>query len=251
MIKEKRIRLQVFLSRSGVSSRRWAGEWIKAGRCNVNGKRVFEPSYPIDPGWDKVLLDGERVAVKKKIYVLLNKPRGVVTTRSDRFAEKTVLDILPEGFGHLYPVGRLDKDTTGLLLLTNDGELTYRLTHPRFEIDKLYGVVLNKLLKQSDLKCLEKGIPIEGALTAPCKIRCRDDLAVEITLHEGRKRQIKRMFSALGYKVAELARLKEAHLTLGELPQGQWRFLLRAEIAALYQSVKLKFTSDKPSSAFL
>ncbi|MCD5397849.1 rRNA pseudouridine synthase [candidate division NPL-UPA2 bacterium] len=250
MAKEKSIRLQVFLSHSGVSSRRWAGEWIKAGRCSVNGKRIFEPSYPVDPGRDKVLLDGERIAVRKKIYVLLNKPRGVVTTRRDRFAEKTVLDILPEGFGHLYPVGRLDKDTTGLLLLTNDGELTYRLTHPRFEIDKLYGAVLDKPLRQSDLKLLEKGIPIEGVLTAPCKICCRDGLAIEITLHEGRKRQIKRMFSVLGYKVVELTRLKEAHLTLDELPPGRWRFLSRAEIETLYHSVKLKFPSDKfPSTS--
>ncbi|MCD5402007.1 rRNA pseudouridine synthase [candidate division NPL-UPA2 bacterium] len=245
MAKEKRIRLQVFLSHSGVSSRRWASEWIKAGRCSVNGKKILQPSYPVDPSRDKVLLDGEKVVIRKKTYILLNKPRGVVTTRRDRFAGRTVLDILPEGFGYLYPVGRLDKDTTGLLLLTNDGELTHRLTHPRFEIDKLYRAVLDKPLRQSDLKRLEKGIPIEGALTAPCKIRCRARFAVEITLHEGRKRQIKRMFSALGYKVVELARLKEAHLTLGELPPGQWRFLSRAEIEGLYQSVRLKFPSDE------
>ncbi len=117
---EKNIRLQVFLSHSGTCSRRCAGEWIKAGRCNVNGKKVLEPSYPINPGRDKVLLNGKKVALREKTYILLNKPPGVITTRKDRFAGKTVLDILPERFRYLYPVGRLDKDTTGLLLLTND-----------------------------------------------------------------------------------------------------------------------------------
>ncbi len=236
---EKKIRLQVFLAHSGACSRRCAGEWIKAGHCSVNGKKVLEPSYPVNPGRDNVLLDDKEVILRKKTYILLNKPPGVITTRKDRFAGKTVLDILPERFRHLYPVGRLDKDTTGLLLLTNDGELTHRLTHPRFEVDKLYQALLDKPLKNSDLKHLEKGILIEGIATAPCKIRCRDSSTVEITLHEGRKRQVKRMFSVLGYKVVELTRLKESHLTLGDLKPGQWRILSQKEIEALYRSVGL------------
>lgn len=233
---KKKVRLQIFLSHSGLCSRRCASEWIKAGRCSVNGIKVLEPSCPVDADRDKVLLDGEKVVLKKKIYILLNKPRGVVTTRRDRFARKTILDILPARFRHLYPVGRLDKDTTGLLLLTNDGELTHKLTHPRFEIDKLYRAVLDRPLRKSDLKHLEKGVLIDGVPTAPCKIRCRDGFTVEITLHEGRKRQVKRMFSALGYKVVELARIKEAHLTLGNLKLGQWRFLSRTEIEGLFRS---------------
>ena len=237
--REKGIRLQVFLSQSGLCSRRGAGEWIKAGRCSVNGNKVLEPSYPVDPGRDKVLLDGKKATLKKKTYILLNKPRGVMTTRKDRFAGKTVLDILPEEFHHLYPVGRLDKDTTGLLLLTNDGELTYKLTHPRFGIDKLYRVVLNKPLGMSDLRRLEKGVLIDGMPTAPCKIRCRDGSAVEIILHEGRKRQVKRMFATLGYRVTELARVKEAHLTLGNLKPGQWRSLSQTEIEGLYTAVEM------------
>ncbi len=249
MAKEKKIRLQVFLSHSGVSSRRWAGEWIKAGRCSVNGKKILQPSYPVDPGRDKVLLDSKKVVLSKKTYILLNKPRGVVTSRRDRFAGKTVLDILPEEFGHLYPVGRLDKDTTGLLLLTNDGELTHRLTHPRFEVGKSYRAILDRPLKRSDLKRLEKGIPIEGVLTAPCKIRCRDGPTVEITLHEGRKRQIKRMFSALEYKVVELTRFKEAHLMLGDLELGQWRLLSRAEIEGLYRSARLEHKLEHQSTS--
>jgi len=236
---EKSVRLQVFLSHNGICSRRCAGEWIKAGRCSVNGKKVLEPSYPVDPDRAAVVLDGEKVVPRKKAYILLNKPLGVVTTRKDRFAGKTVLDILPDRFRHLYPVGRLDKDTTGLLLLTNDGELTYRLTHPRFEIDKSYLAVLNRPLGKSDLRRLEKGVLIDEVPTAPCKIRCRDGSTVEITLHEGRKRQIKRMFSALGYKVVELMRLKEAHLTLGTLKPGQWRSLSRPEIEGLYRSAGL------------
>ncbi|NOX98042.1 MAG: rRNA pseudouridine synthase [Nitrospirae bacterium] len=236
---EQKIRLQVFLSHSGISSRRRAGEWIKAGRCSVNGKKVLEPSYPIDPDRDVIKLDGKKVVLRKKTYILLNKPAGIVTTRKDKFAKKTVLDILPEKFRHLYPVGRLDKDTTGLLLLTNDGELTHRLTHPRFEVDKSYLAVLNRPLEKSDLRRMEKGILIDKVPTAPCKIHCRDDTTVEITLHEGRKRQIKRMFSALGYRVIELMRLKEAHLTLGNLKPGQWRFLSPPEIKGLYRSVGL------------
>ena len=186
-----------------------------------------------------MLLNGEKVVLREKTYILLNKPPGVITTRKDRFAGKTVLDILPERFRYLYPVGRLDKDTTGLLLLTNDGELTHRLTHPRFEVDKLYQAVLDKPLKNSDLNRLEKGIPIDGMPTAPCKIRCRDSSTVEIILHEGRKRQIKRMFSVLGYKVVDLRRLQESHLTLGDLKPGQWRFLSQREIEGLYRSVEL------------
>lgn len=242
---EKKIRLQVFLAHSGLCSRRRASEWIRAGRCRVNGKEALEPSYPLDPHQDKVLLDGKKIALKKKIYILLNKPRGVVTTRRDRFAGKTVLDILPEEFRYLYPVGRLDKNTTGLLLLTNDGELTYRLTHPRFGIDKLYRVVLDRSLGKSDLRDLEKGVFIDGVSTAPCKIRCQDTTTVEITLHEGRKRQVKRMFSAQGYKVMELSRLKEAHLGLGDLKLGQWRFLSRGEIESLHRSMA---ASPEPSA---
>lgn len=228
------IRLQVFLSRNGVCSRRKAFDLVMAGRVSVNGRQVVEPSTPVDPGKDRVCVDDKAVAVKAYTYILFNKPRGCVTTREDRFAEKTVFDLLPAEFRHLVPVGRLDKDTEGLLLLTNDGDLTHRLTHPRFNIDKTYRVKMTGTLETKEREALEKGVVIEGRRSAPARIqdvrRAGTGTEFTITIHEGRKRQVRLMVAHVGEKVTFLQRVAQGPLRLGDLKAGRWRELTEKEI---------------------
>lgn len=235
----RKIRLQLFISQSGVCSRREAAAWIKSGRCLVNGQKTLQPSYPIEPGEDKVLLDGEKLQGRKKTYLLLHKPRGSTSTRRDKFAKTTVLNLLPKKFEHLYPVGRLDKETTGLLFLTNDGELTFRLTHPRFGVEKTYQACLDKVLLPKDRKSLERGIVIEGKKTSPCRILSGRGRQVEIVLREGRKRQLRRMFSLRGYSIKKLRRTKEGGLALKGLLPGAWRLLSPGEVKKLRAEVGL------------
>jgi len=224
------VRLQVYLSKAGVASRRSNRGIIESGRVSVNDKKVTDPSFRVDPAVDSVTLDGKKIILRDAVYIALNKPKGIVTTKKDRFAEKTIMDLLPKELGHLNPVGRLDKDTRGLVLMTNDGDLINRLTHPRFNVEKTYSAVLDRDLDKRDKAMLEKGVPLEGKATSPCKIIYRTGNEVEITIHEGRNRQVRRMFGAAGYRVFDLKRIKEADLTLGSLPEGKWRFLNKGEL---------------------
>ncbi|MBI5149976.1 MAG: rRNA pseudouridine synthase [Candidatus Omnitrophica bacterium] len=231
------MRLQVFLSRNGVCSRRKALGLVTGGRVSVNGRPVVEPSTPVDPAKDKICVDGKAVAAKAYTYILFNKPQGCVTTREDRFAEKTVFDLLPAEFRHLVPVGRLDKDTEGLLLLTNDGDLTHRLTHPSFGVDKTYRVKMTGTLEAKDREALEKGVVIEGRRTAPARVqdvrRSGGGTELTITIHEGRKRQVRLMAAAVGRKVIYLQRVAQGPLRLGGLQAGRWRELTGNEIQGL------------------
>lgn len=227
------MRLQVFLSHSGACSRRKALELIKAGKVKVNGSLVIEPSCPIDSTKDIVYLNDKRVLLKEKIYILLNKPRDVTSTRKDPFAKKTVMDLLPAEFSHLFPVGRLDKDTTGLLILTNDGDLSYKLTHPAFSIDKVYVVKLDRPLMEKHRDQIQKGVRIDDEPTSPCKIIKLEDRELKIIIHEGRKRQIKKMFSLFKYKTVELKRVALGNLGLGGLALGHWRRISDIELLNL------------------
>jgi len=224
------------LSRHGVCSRRRALEIIQAGRVSVNGQPQHEPSTPVDPTNDKVVVDGKVVGQKAYQYILLNKPAGYVTTKAQFHGEKSVFDILPSQFRHLSPVGRLDKDTEGLLLLTNDGDVAYRLTHPKFQIEKTYFVCVYGILKPEEKDELERGILIEGEKTAPAKIKdvkpFKDRTKTEflMTIHEGKKRQIRLMCEAVGHKVAYLKRIAQGPLVLGDLPCGRWRELTKDEV---------------------
>jgi pseudouridine synthase len=233
------MRLQVFLSHSGACSRRKSLDFIQAGRVTVNQQLIKEPSFSVDSARDVVCLDGKDVSLKEHIYILLNKPKGVTTTSGDRFAEKIVLDFLPQQFKHLHPVGRLDKETTGLLLLTNDGDLAYRLSHPSFEVNKTYQVFLNKPLVESDRVLLQQGVFLEGKKTAPCQIKKISEKVYEIIIHEGRKRQVRYMFSLLHYHVEALERIRQGSLELGDLKCGEWRFLKKEEIAKLRRELKI------------
>lgn len=232
------MRFQVFLSHSGFCSRRKALELIKSGKVKVNGLVVVEPSYQIDPTKDVVTLDNKEISLKEKVYILLNKPTGVTTTKKDRFAEKTVMDLLPTKYRHLFPVGRLDKDATGLLILTNDGDLSYKLTHPSFIIDKVYVAELNKVLAQNHKNQLQNGVNLDNKITSPCKIVKLGNRRVKIIIHEGRKRQVKRMFALFKYQVADLKRVALGDLCLGNLELGHWRKISNRELLGLRNIIK-------------
>lgn len=212
-------------------------DMVKEGRVTLNGHICREPSTPVDPGRDHVSVEGKKIKGKSYDYILLNKPAGYITTKSDRFAEKTVLDLLPGKYQHLAPVGRLDRDTEGLLLLTNDGDAAYRMTHPKFNVDKTYFVCVSGRLAFEHKKKLEGGIVFDGQRTAPAVIKhvklMKDRTEFTMIIHEGRKRQIRRMSAAAGYKVIFLKRLTQGPLALGVLKTGAWRELNRKEIEGL------------------
>ncbi len=235
------IRLNKFLAQAGIASRRKCDDLILAGYVTVNGKRVDQVGVVIDEEKDVVTFKGKKVAPKKRFtYIVLNKPKGVVTTASDQFRRKTVLDLIavPE---RIFPVGRLDYNTTGVLLLTDDGELSYRLLHPNYKVNKIYRVLLNRVIRPVDLYHLSHGVELDGRKTQSCKItelRIVDNGSLlEVELTEGRNRQIRRMFEKLNYRVIELDRISFAGLTAKGLQQGEWRYLTKQEISRLKEIV--------------
>ncbi len=229
------MRLQVFLSHNGVCSRRDAMTLVQAGRVKVNGLIVREPSFAVEEG-DDILADGQKVEVKKYVYVMLNKPAGYVTTREDPHADKTIMDLLPKELHHCAPVGRLDMESEGLLLLTNDGLWAHKLTHPKFHVDKIYVVRIKGRLPREKQLRLEHGVVLEGTKTAPCRIRDVQyngpDAQFKMMIHEGRKRQIRLMLKAVGSHVHFLQRIAIGDLKLGDLKPGAWRYLEPREVKA-------------------
>lgn len=212
---------------------------IQEGKVTLNGKLTLEPSTPVDPQRDVVCFEGQEVRAQKYEYVLLYKPQGYTTTTDDPYAEDIVLDLLPNHLRHLNPVGRLDKNTEGLLVLTNDGQVTQKMTHPSFHVDKVYFVTIKGVLSEQDKMCLEKGVIFDNQKTAPAKVfdvlRGKSETSLRITIHEGRKRQVRRMFDALGYDVVFLKREKQGPLRLDGLKIGQWRFLTQEEVSIIKQ----------------
>ena len=229
-------RLQKVITNSGYCSRRKAEELIKNGKVMVNGKKIEELGFKVD-GNDIITVENKILKKENKEYILLYKPRGVVTTTSDEKGRKTVLDLI-ETNKRLYPVGRLDYDTSGLLLLTNDGELTNILIHPKNEIDKVYIAKINGIMNGFEIKTLEKGVLIDGKKTAPCKVKVRkkekDSSIIELTIHEGKNHQVKKMFETIGFKVLKLKREKLAFLNLSGLKPGEYRYLSIKEVKMLY-----------------
>ncbi len=230
------------LTEAGAGSRRRMADAIKNGRVKVNGQPVEDFRYPINLEADRVTVDGKPVDLKPRltVYLMVNKPAGIITTTSDERGRRTVLDILPEKYRRLrlYPVGRLDKDSTGLLLLTNDGELTYRLTHPRFEHEKEYLIQIDGVLKPDEKRKLEKGLSLEDGMTYPVvikNIKSQLPFNYSITTHEGRKREVRRMLASLGYRVVALKRIRMGSLNLGNLREGATRELTSTEVRALTQ----------------
>jgi pseudouridine synthase len=236
-------RLNKYLGRSGVASRRQADEIIAEGRVTVNGVRVTLPGSKVDEQTDRVELDGKRVLpVSGYLYVMLHKPRGYVSTVRDPHAPRSALDLVRVK-RRLYPVGRLDKDSEGLLLLTDDGELTLRLTHPRYEHEKEYRLLVRGTPGADNLDRLRQGVLLEDGLTAPATVLVeREEIQetwVRVTLHEGRKRQLRRMFEAIGHPVLKLIRVRVGTLQLGNLAPGKWRFLSEGERVTLLDSAGL------------
>lgn len=226
-------RLQKLIARAGICSRREAEKLIQAGRVTVDGQIVTEPGAKADTR-QIICVDGKRLQAEEKIYFMLNKPRGYVSTARDERGRKTVLDLLGDVAGRVYPVGRLDLNSEGLLILTNDGDLTNALLHPRYEVSKTYRVKITGTVTEDKLDLLRTGIELEDGLTAPAEICLLGDGLVEVTLHEGRNRQVRRMFAAVGCDVKRLKRIKFAGLTLdGQLRPGQFRALTTAEIIRL------------------
>jgi 23S rRNA pseudouridine2605 synthase len=224
------MRLNAFLARAGVASRRGADELVKAGRVRVNG----EPGElrTVVGARDLVEVDGRRVRPQPLAYVLLHKPAGVVTTARDPQRRPTVVDLVG-GQPRVVPVGRLDADTTGALLLTNDGPLAHRLAHPRYGVEKSYVADVEGDPGPAALRRLRQGVELEDGRTAPARVRRLGRGRVELVLHEGRKRQVKRMLEAVGYPVRRLHRPEYAGLTLDGLAPGEWRELTRGEVEAL------------------
>lgn len=230
-------RLNKYVANSGVCSRRAADTLIANGEVKVNGSPVLEPGYRVQPH-DKVTYQGKHIMpVEQKIYILLNKPRDVITTLSDEKGRKSIHDLIKGKVStHVFPVGRLDRDTTGLLLITNDGDLTKRLSHPSYEVRKIYHATLNKPLSEADLAKIRAGITLEDGFIKVDGISYVRDAGpheVGITLHSGRNRIVRRIFEFFGYDVVKLDRVYYAGLTKKDLPRGRMRFLTKEEVIRL------------------
>ncbi|HEY3373898.1 MAG TPA: pseudouridine synthase [Candidatus Aquicultor sp.] len=238
-------RLQKFLARAGVSSRRHAEQLITDGRVKVNGHVVTELGTKVDPVNDVVEVDNKRILPKEeKLYIILNKPSGFITSVTDPYGRPTVIELLGGIQDRVFPVGRLDLDTEGLLLLTNDGELAFRLTHPRYKVKKKYITEVMGHPPDDLLNNLRKGIMLEDGMTAPAEIKVlretKSSTLLETTISEGKKRQIRRMFEAIGHSVIFLKRIAVDNIVLNKLPLGDFRHLTDKEIDMLYKSVRLK-----------
>lgn len=234
------VRLQKYIAMSGAASRRAAEVMISEGRVNLNGKTVTEQGIKVEIGADKIELDGVPLVVKdKKYYIMLNKPVGYVTTVKDQFDRPTVIDLIKNDISaRVFPVGRLDYETEGLLLLTNDGDFAYKVTHPKFHMDKTYIAIVKGSLTAGGIAKLRKGVKIDdGFTTSPAEVEILDSVegrtAVKITIHEGKNRQVRKMFEAIGCEVTNLGRTKIGTVELGHLPLGRWRHLTSHEISYL------------------
>lgn len=231
------MRLNKYLAQLGVASRRKADELIANGRIQINGQVMTRLGEKIDPKTDQISLDDKLLTSSTKLlYFILNKPQGVVSTTADEFKRSTVLDLVKVQT-RLFPVGRLDQDSTGLILLTNDGELTQRLTHPKFEINKTYQVAVQGIISPDQIKHLEDGVFLKEGKTSPSRVEVLktegNRTYLEISIHEGRNRQIRRMCGGLDLEVINLKRVSMGPLTLGNLPEGSWRPLTQTEIDQL------------------
>ena len=238
------------MAQCGVASRRASEEIIAQGRVKVNGEIVDFMGYEVDEENDIVEVDGNIIKTESKTYyILLNKPKGYVTTVSDEFDRPTVMELVRDVHARIYPVGRLDYDTAGLLIMTNDGEFANILTHPSHAVNKAYIAQLNTMPDPDKLKQLKTGVLLDGKLTAPAKVEVlkpgKRGIEIKVTIHEGRNRQVRRMFEAIGAEVVSLKRIAVGNVTLGNLPEGKWRHLNDAERQRLIGKGKKKPTKKR------
>ncbi len=231
------MRINKYIAQAGIASRRKADELIRNGNVKVNGAVLKEPGYDVMPG-DKVEINGRPVeAAQKHVYFLVNKPIGMVTTVSDDRDRPTVMDIITDTSARLFPVGRLDYNTSGALIMTNDGDLAYRVAHPKHELGKTYRALVKGVISREKLAKLRKGVDIGGFVTSPAKVNVVKGNAgstlVEITIHEGKNRQVRKMFAAVGNPVQQLERIAIGPIRLGHLKEGHYRKLTREEVEYL------------------
>ena len=233
------IRLQKYLAEAGIASRRKCEEYITDGRIKVNGKIINELGTKVNPEKDEIYFDDKKIENKEElVYILLNKPIGYVTTAKDQFNRDTVMNLIKIK-ERVVPVGRLDMYTSGALLLSNDGNFVYKITHPKHEINKTYTVTLKGIVTKEDVEKLEKGVDIGGYTTKPAKVKIlKTDIEknisrLEITIHEGKNRQVRKMCEAIGKKVQALHRKKIGNISVKTLKIGQWRYLTKKEIQEL------------------
>ena len=234
------VRLQKYIAMCGEASRRAAEELISKGKVSVNGKKVTEQGVKVEIGADKVTVSGRLIKPEQKnFYIMLNKPLGYISSAKDQFDRPTVADLLKDEIkARLFPVGRLDYDTEGLLLMTNDGDFAYKITHPKHNVEKTYLAVLKGGFTETKMNKLRRGVALsDGFLTAPADVRIIDAKAgqtlVQITIHEGKNRQVRRMFEAVGSRVDALKRVSINGVEMGNLPLGRWRHLTSHEISKL------------------
>lgn len=241
------VRLQKVLAQAGVASRRACEQLIIDGRVRVNGEVCTLLGTKVNPATDRVEVDDEIITAETVVAYMLHKPTSVVTTVTDPEGRRTVLDLMEGVSERVFPVGRLDYDTTGLLLLSNDGRLTHRLLHPSHLIDKVYRVTVLDIPERQALDQLRSGVPLDDGVTHPAEVRMLRthprESVIEITIHEGRNRQVRRMFESVGLIIKRLKRVQFGPLDLGNLAPGQWRLLTREEWQALYTSVELPVPS--------
>lgn len=231
-------RLQKVMSEFGVASRRKCEEIIATGRVKVNGNLITEPGCKVDKEKDLIEVDGRIIKCSEsKVYILLNKPVGYITSAKDQFGRPTVLDLIKGVSLRVFPIGRLDYDTEGLLLLTNDGDLTYKITHPKHNIEKTYRALLRGKAGEDAIQKFKDGIPIENYITSPAKLEiiryAKGNSIVDITIHEGKNRQVRKMCDAIGHEVIKLRRIQIGKIGLGSLKIGEWRYLSDSEIKYL------------------
>lgn len=244
-------RLQKVLAKAGLASRREAEKIITAGRVKVNGKVVTELGTKVRINKDKITVDNEPIKKEKMVYLLFNKPKGVMTTLADPEGRKTVADFVDKIKERVFPVGRLDYNTEGLLILTNDGNLSQQLTHPKHHVNKTYLAKVVGIVSQEKLDQLRIGVQLEDGMTAPAIVEVleyeheKNITSFRIIIHEGRNRQIRRMCDFIGHPVRSLARIKFANLTLSGLGKGKYRFLEEAEVIALYKSSAMEENDDE------
>ncbi len=227
------MRLAKYLAHAGVASRRKSEEIIAAGRVRVGGKVITDPAFGVESG-DEVRVDGHQVEPEGREVWMVNKPLDVISTADEPGKRVAVVDLVNSS-ARLYPVGRLDADSTGLILLSNDGELANRLTHPRYEVEKTYRVKLKKPIRDEAIDQLQKGVRLEDGITAPASVRKLGDQEIEITIHEGRNRQVRRMAEAVGNEVISLQRISLGSLKLGRLGIGKCRLLDEREVERLWE----------------
>ncbi len=243
--------LNKYIAHCGICSRREAVDYIKRGEVKVNGNIITEPGYKIT-NTDEVKLNGKKIVLQKElVYLLLNKPKDYITTADDPQGRKTVLDLVKGATTQrIYPVGRLDRNTTGVLLLTNDGELTQKLSHPSFQVKKIYEVTLDKVLTKADFEQLLKGVVLEDGFIAPDAlgfVNAKDKRLIGVEIHSGRNRIVRRMFEHLGYDVKNLDRVMFANLTKKNVERGKWRFLNEKEVRLL-KYLNKSFVKRKPET---